>query len=336
MAEQEKFKPVGYKTPGWYFRGLFVDDEGNVFKKGKHIPEEKGKHQASRIKDEADQKEKELAEKGKGQAGSDNEKLGLDSRETPVQDFSKNPGGITKEEMDEMVAKLRVTFTEEWAVREKSMREEFNASLAKSDISGAGMSVPDMARAIATAEQYKAGGVFYRDIRDLDPADFDERGAIFTSYGNGYLIVDDVRRGFALPTPYGRIFKFRFTAHKIVKIGRAESYSCYCSFKTYSKKEIEWLRSHTRFGIEFFENVNLALSTNARKAQIAAKVYKMVTSLDQHEIVRRAQSYGIQVGGVLSDIITELSHRMAEEQYKKELAESEERNIGAFEQAHLT
>lgn len=293
-----EFKPVGTPPQGWHLKKRHVDDEGNVFEFGVHRPD---------LKVQIDKQP---------------ETNPFEKKEEEKSDIVT----MTKKEFDAFLEGIDKKLSE----RETQLRKEFAESLKKE--STVGFSAQELAKAIATAEQYKIGNRVYRDIRDIDPADFDPAGTVFTSYGNGFLIVDDIRNGFPVTTPYGRLFKFRFQASKITKIGKVESYSSYCTFKTNSKKEIDWLRHHTRFGIEFFENTNLAISANAMKASIASRIYKAVSSLDQPQILERAKNYGIPIGGELRIIMSELAYKMAEEEFQKEIREAETRTVEAIKE----
>lgn len=297
-----EFKPVGNPPQGWAVRKKYIDDEGNVFEYGVHKPE-----------------------------------LKVEVAKTPdsnpfeaIPEPQEGNISMTKSEFDNFMKGIESKIDKKLSERETQLRKEFSESLKKD--ATVGFSAQELAKAIATAEQYKVGNKVYRDIRDIDPADYDANGAVFTSYGNGYLIVDDIRNGFPVTTPYGRLFKFRFQASKITKIGKVESYSSYCAFKTNSKKEIDWLRKHTRYNIEFFENTNLAISVNAMKAGIASRIYRAISSLDQPQILERAKSYGIPLGGELRIILSELAYKMAEEEFQKEIREAETRTVDAIKE----
>lgn len=306
MAEQQ-IKPVGYNPNGWWMREIFIDDEGNVFEKGKLNPELKGKHKPSRITDK--EPERETEDEGK------------------ISEKMKND--LSREISDDVIKALEEKFDEKWQVRENKLREEFQASLTSGG--NAGITYHEMARAIATAESYRKGEKMYSDIKDIDPKDYDSRGATFTCYGNGYLIVDDVRQGNPVRTPYNRIFKFKFQGAKVTIIGRTESYSSFCSFRTNSKKEIAWMRAHTLYNIEFFEDTKRAMSVDAQKAQITVRIVRTITALDQPEILRRAKSLGISLGGDIRIIIGDVACKLAEQQIEASLQVEREKNISAFE-----
>ena len=314
-------KPVGYQPAGWHFHKTFVDDEGNVFHKGVNAPEEKGTMNWTSREKDAEPKGNDRNAEQENHEQSPNVKEGVSD---PLMGLDLSP---------EVLSKLKEMFNEQTRASEEKFKKMFQESLRQEQPSSQneGMRINDFAQAIAKAEQFQKGGHFYHDIKEFDPSDYDEKGATFTSYGNGYLIVDDVRRGYAVRTPYGRLFKFRFQAGRITRVGRVDNYSSFCSFTTHSKKEIEWLRNHSRYRIEFYEDTNLALDANARKIGIASKIHKMVEAMEQDQILSRAKTYNIPIGGDLGDIKTTLSLAMADEEMQRQAERDEVRNAEAFE-----
>ena len=216
--------------------------------------------------------DEEAALKEKGEQGKTGQEQTTDAalKEEVV------PEGVLPKEL---VEKLIATFTDELRVKQKEAIEEFKESLEKDRASlqkeatvGGGLTANELGQAIALGEQYKKGGVHYKNVADLDPKDFNKNGVTFTCYGTGYLIVDDVRQGQPVTTPYGRLFRFKFQASRITKVGRVESYSSFCSIKIHSNKEIEWLRAHSLYGIEFYEDTKLALEADVQIIPIAARI----------------------------------------------------------------
>lgn len=306
-------KPKGdYSPNGWWARKRFVDDEGNVFEDGKPNPELKGKYKPSRITDKESKGETVIEEK------------------TPGETRTNLPEEISADVMKALEEK----FDEKWQMRENKLRAEFQTSLTSGGT--AGITYHELARAFATAESYRRGEKMYSDIKDIDPDDYDPRGGTFTCYGNGYLIVDDVRQGQPVRTPYNRIFKFKFQGSRVTEIGRTETYSSFCSFTTNSKKEITWMRAHTLYNIEFFEDTKMAMSVNAQKVQITARIVRTIAALDQPEILRRAKTLGIPLGGDIRVIIGEIAVRLAEQQIEANTKAEKDKTLSAFEERTFT
>jgi len=314
MAEQERFKAVGdYQPKGWWLRPVFVDDEGNVFERGVHQPDKKGTLPLSRVED--------------GFTEEDAGPKEVDPIEDPFKELGLTP---------EQIKKLSEVFDAKYSEREARMMEEFNRAINQKPSQSSSPTleqatlIDSIAQAMAKKEMYVKGGRTYSDVKEIDPEDYDEVGATFTSYGAGYLIIDDVRNGHAIRTPYGRPLRFVFQGGRITEVGKVQEYSSFCAINIHSKKEIEWLRKHSRYGIEFFEDTKLALSADAIKIGIASRVSKVMASLDQHQILARARQYGIPLGGNLSDIRVQLTLAIADEEMGKQEREIKERNQGAI------
>jgi len=329
MAEQEKFKPVGdYKPIGWGVRQRFVDDEGNVFIRGTHDPDLKGKFPTSRELDEKSIKIDPVSgQVVELQQKSEKSDLAEDPIMDPFRELNLSPSTIEK---------LSEMFDAKYREREAKLIAEFTESINKkqsnlpSSPMDQGTLIDSIAQAMAKKEMYAKGGRTYSDIKDLDPDDYDEVGATFTSYGGGYLIVDDVRNGHAVRTPYGRPLRFTFQGGRITEVGRVQEYSSFCAINIHSKKEIAWLRGHSRYGIEFYEDTKLAMSADAVKIGIASRVSKAMSGLDQHQLLARAKQYGIPLGGDLSDVRVQLILAIADEEMGKQEQEIKERNQGSI------
>ena len=56
-----------------------------------------------------------------------------------------------------------------------------------------------------------------------------------------------------------------------------------------SKKIVDYLRTHSLFGIRFFEDVNEAKAVDVTRAEKMTEVIMMLSKLTQHQIVERAK-----------------------------------------------
>lgn len=278
MESETKRKPVN-APKGWQLKHEYVDETGQVFSKGKFIGTREAKNQTTiPLKSKDD----EVAEK------------------------------LIMTLSPELIKQLEEKFSKANEERLDKAMKEWQASLAVKPTPA--LNADDLAEALVKAQQYNSKGQFYRNVKDIDPLDYDPAGCVFTSYGTGYVIVDDVRQGQPVKSPYGRMFVFKQSMGRVTKIGpHAETYSALCSFMTHSKKEIEWLKSHQKFGIEFFTDSKEALDSNAMAAKILVDVSMEIKKLEQGEILRRARAKGIELGGNLDGVITKLIRKIAGE-----------------------
>ena len=115
-----------------------------------------------------------------------------------------------------------------------------------------------------------------------------------------YLVLDDLRNGLSVLPPSKRKFLFKPSGRtRTTKVsGRYAEvvYNHFCTCPVTSKKDVEWLRQHTRYGIDFFENANEAISMDMDIAQIAASMLINLESASNDEIIRRAKDMGIAIG----------------------------------------
>lgn len=330
MANEKK-KPTGTPPNGWWFMKYYVDDKGNVFEKGTYNSEltPDSPEVSAYLKEQEVGKEEVKKEKG--------------TTRSTESEFEPKPSGVKTTDGTELSDHTLKVIQAMQAMNEKRAAEqqesflrgvEIIASTLKQEKSASGgITSDDLAQAIAKAEQYRKGGHYYDDIKDVDPEDVDENGAVFTSYGNSYFIVDDTKpNGRAVRTPYGRVFKFKFQGNRITRVGRDQSYSSFCAFRTKSKKEIEWLRQHSLYGVDFYEDTNLALSANAVKAHLTSGIIRQLSMMDQPDLIKRAKAEGIPVGGDLRIIRAELAIKLADEKWRMEQNKQTTTALGSYEE----
>lgn len=127
-------------------------------------------------------------------------------------------------------------------------------------------------------ENYNGG---YIKAEALDPNDYVKEGVTFFAAGFGYVIVDDLRQGFQVPSIYGRPLIFTHSATKKNFNGKYHEIEMWCSYTSYSTKEVEWLRNHTLYNIKFFENTKaVSMDGNFKAIKLAANMNKLKYNSD--------------------------------------------------------
>lgn len=170
-------------------------------------------------------------------------------------------------------------------------------------------------------EHHEANGhesTRYFTEAEIDPEDLLSDPVIFYHYGYGTVIVDDTRGGKAVKTPHGRNIFFAHQATQKVRggDGRYELYS-YSTYPSFSKKESEWLRNHSKYGVKFFETANEAMSTNAEIAARITKHLKYIDTLLPGQIVSMYRDKGLPA----SVDITKMKNTLALELVKEEISQ---------------
>lgn len=166
---------------------------------------------------------------------------------------------------------------------------------------------------------------------DIPKDDYDEKGVIFCAYSTGYVIVDDVRKGLAVRTPYGNKIFFMYQASKRTRGQKGEELNTYSQYVSHSKREQQWLRDHRFFGAIFFESAKEALSVDAQKAQRLLKFINALMAMDQHGIVKRCREYSVPISDDFRVMRIKLAYKMVEREMDEETASSTKKVEEQFE-----
>lgn len=128
------------------------------------------------------------------------------------------------------------------------------------------------------------------------PDDWNEKGVRFCAPYVGYIISDKIEKGQIVNLPYNKrhIF-FTYAATRKVQTGKHFQLSPLSVYRSQSKKEIEWLRTHPLFGYMFYESSNEAMNTTASKAIRLANIMKMLQPLELHDLYRRCKEYDVLI-----------------------------------------
>lgn len=140
------------------------------------------------------------------------------------------------------------------------------------------------------------GQIYTSEIEEFDPEDLMAVPAMFFSYDFKYAIYDDVRFGKVVNPPAGKI-KFNPIHRDVKKVGgkNAPIYNNMSIAIIYSKKQYEYLRSHSLFGIKFFENVKQASEVNHDESMALVDAYNSISSLSSYQLRNRCLSEGIKI-----------------------------------------
>lgn len=170
-------------------------------------------------------------------------------------------------------------------------------------------------------------GISPINMEDVDPEDILEVPAYFFSYSYKYAIYDDLKNGVALNPPYGAVkFNPLFRSSPTGKVyGTSARYSNISYALVYSKKQSEWLKKHSLFGVYFFENIGAAQSVDYLEAESIAKAYQTVQGLSGFKLRHRCQAEGIDITSIDDSVmrqklIDKISKNL--QQQNKEIKES--------------
>ena len=279
---EEKIKPVGNPPKGWHLRERFIDDENNLFCRAifvrKLTPEE--------IIKEEERKAQEPE---------------IKAPETKEPEPQVKPADDGKVMIDKSLLE---------ALMKRIDSIESKTVVGKSS----GLNKGELSELITLV---KSDGVNERvfDTEELDPDDIIEQGVIFTSYGTAFIITDDRKFGKTVKIPGGRPYiKFKHAATKINKRSYNEDeVTTFCTYISYSKKEIEFLRQHTLMDISFYENnPKQAMSQGAKFIQLASNIHNQISSLDKMKLINKAKQLGINPNQEIRVLRSEIAAHVAE------------------------
>ncbi len=162
-------------------------------------------------------------------------------------------------------------------------------------------------------------GFQYVDESDIDPKDVLEVPVTFFCHKVGYVIVDDMRNGNPVRTPFGRPIVFQYHSTEKKQAGKHVELHSLSMYVCKSKKELEWLRSHRQYGFMFFDKIKSALGADMKHATILARHMMQASNLSPHRVIEIAKSMNIP----MSDDVDHLRALVAEKQAKEEITLTE-------------
>lgn len=167
------------------------------------------------------------------------------------------------------------------------------------------------------SEKYGGEGA-YTQIEDIDPNDYLEKGHSFFCHQVGYIIVDDIRQGMPVQTPFKNVIKFVYQATKRTGTGNETKLHNLSSYTSHSKKEVEWLKKHRAFGSIFFTSHMDALNTDVQKAAKLARIMAVLNTSDVHRIISLGKQNGLEPTQDIHALRLAIANKQADDELEKE------------------
>lgn len=189
------------------------------------------------------------------------------------------------------------------------------------DMVGAIQGIVDGLSKQSDAEIY-GSGTDYVDESKLDPDDVLPEGyeESFYSHDTGYVIVDDLRNGRPVRTPFGGVIEFKYQATRTVGTGKEVDLYNFSLYTCRSRKEAAWMKAHSYFGVKFFSKAESALGVDARKAARISKLMNNLRNQGQAQVVNMCKQHGIGLMDSVQDMRIAIASKIAEEEMSKEKA----------------
>lgn len=175
----------------------------------------------------------------------------------------------------------------------------------------------------------------YVSEKDIDPADRlnDEEAVTFFAHKIAYVIVDDLRDGHPVRTPFGRPIILKWQSGKVITKGKEQNIINLSAYTSYSKKEVDWLRKHRLFGVIFFESIKDAINVDHLRAHKIAKYMGNLMNMDGNKLVTTAQRLQLPMETDVHKLRIMLASYYADEDIKKEKVDQQMRNADSIKES---
>lgn len=277
MAEDKKSYPTG-----WALKSEFVDIDGNVYFKGQAQPELKGTLPTS------------VVMRGKLQIYPPLPDAFADEKK---QDTGLPPGG--------MAANTEKAVANEELIRQNEMLLERLSRLEETIMSG-NMAQNKFSNVTVKEEKPVFGEKF--GGRDIDRGDFVDSGKMYHMFGRGYSMSSYLTtQGAILTAPYNAPIYFKKSFDDVRSDGSVNKVIPFCSYKTNSKKEMEFIEGHPLFGVLIFEDASRAKrSTESDNVVKLEQIVNKFQAMPQSVLFATAKQSGIDINLDISEIRNKL------------------------------
>ena len=157
----------------------------------------------------------------------------------------------------------------------------------------------------------------YLDPDRIDPKDILEGKDIvrFYAYKSNYVIVDDLRQGRAVQTPFKNKIMFDHMGTKTTGVGKHKETEHSCVYSCKSKKESEWLKDHSLYNVTFYASggTGALMSTSSKKASKMASLMSGLKAQDRYSIISMCQQHGIEMMEDANEMRIALANKLSEE-----------------------
>jgi len=166
-------------------------------------------------------------------------------------------------------------------------------------------------------------------VADLED-DWMEQPVVFFAFSFNFSIHGDKRRGVDTEPPHGPI-KFQPLIRTKRRSGKETQVVSVSSVKVNSKSVVDYLRSHTQYGIAFYENMESAMNIDSTWAQKMVEAQQSIGKLSDMQIIARAKQEGISV----SQSPERMRRELVELTAKRSIAQQERMLYGSLKKATI-
>lgn len=207
---------------------------------------------------------------------------------------SKSNNDFTKDELFKIVTTLNKKVED---LERQQVENQFSSQGISPSVSS-GISADDLTKILAAIKEPALSDVDFDGgikVEDIPQDDYLDKPVRFCAPYVGHVITGDLRKGYNIKLPYNRPYIFfEYQGYKKIQQGKYEALAVYSTYESHSKKEVAWLRDHSRYGINFYETSTEALSADVLKMQRLSRVMTVLQNYDLIDLIKRCKEYGIQ------------------------------------------
>lgn len=196
---------------------------------------------------------------------------------------------------------------------EERLSNQFNSKLQKINLGKA-------------KEELAADGDYVAELEQ----DWLESPVVFFAYSINFSIHGDKQRGKLTVPPQGAV-RFKPVIRTKRKRGKEEEVISVSSVKIHSKSVVDWLRSHSQFGIAFFENMDSVLNIDSGWAQRLIEANQSIQRLSDQQVIARCRQEELPIGTDVVKMRKALVAKVAE----KSIKHQEEMRNGKLKRANI-
>lgn len=183
----------------------------------------------------------------------------------------------------------------------------------------AGMSAEQFQKFMDAVTETKKKDLDYEegiDEAQIPPEDFDEDGVRFCVPSTGYAMSCDRRKGKIVKLPWNKkVIFFEHEGTRKINQGKFHEVAPISSYRSHSKKEIEWIRQHSMYGVLIYENSNNVINANMVRIQKLSRVISVLKNYDYLDLMKRCKEYGVKQ----CDDVNELRFLIAQAMVDREM-----------------
>jgi len=149
--------------------------------------------------------------------------------------------------------------------------------------------------------------------------DFVEDGVQFFVPATGYVMSCDRRKGKIVKLPWNK--KTIFFEHEGTRKrgqGKFQELSTISKYTSNSKKEIEWIREHSMYGVLIYENTNNAMNADMLKIQKLSRVIGTLRAVDHVNLLKMCKSYNVPQSNDANVMRYQIAHEMVNKELEAE------------------